>query len=190
MGIYATAPRPGRIRLSVGGERIPATRAVAIHNSNLGIVTVLQTPLTGESRWIGGSGGLQTRTRCEYVPCTLADNSAQASFSTGCRSHLLPAVDGPSLVGPTPARNGSGRRGRWGPGRQGRLPPPKEGLGTVHTCMVVATEAIFSQHQTARAPCRYTTPASANAGLPENGPVPSGCAANAAMLRCAAIIQV
>jgi hypothetical protein len=61
-------------------------------------------------------------------------------------------------------------------------------LGPVHTCMVVATEVIFSQDQAARTPCSYSTPASANAGLRENGPVPSGCAANPAMRRCSSFI--
>ena len=40
--------------------------------------------------------------------------------------------------------------------------------------MVVATEVIFSQDKAARAPCSYSTPASANAGLRENGPRPFG----------------
>jgi len=50
------------------------------------------------------------------------------------------------------------------------------GLGPVNTCVVVATEAIFSQDKAARVPCSYSTQTSANAGLRENGPVPSGCA--------------
>ena len=49
-------------------------------------------------------------------------------------------------------------------------------LGPVNTCMVVATEAIFSQDKAARVPCSQATQVSANAGLRENGPVPSGCA--------------
>ena len=49
-------------------------------------------------------------------------------------------------------------------------------LGPVNTCMVVATEAIFSQDKAARVPCSYATQVSANAGLRGNGPVPAGCA--------------
>jgi len=49
-------------------------------------------------------------------------------------------------------------------------------LGPVNACMVVATEAIFSQDKATRVPCSQSTQMSANAGLRENGPVPSGCA--------------
>ena len=49
-------------------------------------------------------------------------------------------------------------------------------LGPVNTCMVVATEAIFSQDKAARVPCSQAAQVNANAGLRENGPVPAGCA--------------
>ena len=48
----------------------------------------------------------------------------------------------------------------------------QEILGPVNTCMVVATEAIFSQDKAARVPCSPATQVSANAGLRENGPRP------------------
>jgi len=42
--------------------------------------------------------------------------------------------------------------------------------------MIVATAAIFSQARAARMPRGCATPVSANAGLRENGTVPSGYA--------------
>ena len=44
------------------------------------------------------------------------------------------------------------------------------GVGPVNPCLVVATEAIFSQDQAARVPCSYATPVSANAGLRKMAP--------------------
>jgi len=44
------------------------------------------------------------------------------------------------------------------------------------------------QAKAARVPCSQATQASADAGLRENGPVPSGCARNQAMRRCSSFI--
>ena len=73
-------------------------------------------------------------------------------------------------------------------GHQGSIRQMHVPLGPVNTCMVVATEAIFSQDQAAPVPCSYSTPVSTNPGLRENGPVASGCAAKPAMRRCSSLI--
>ncbi len=50
-----------------------------------------------EESYISGirrKSGAPPETRCEYNPCTLSKNMAQASLSTGSRSHLLPVFEG------------------------------------------------------------------------------------------------
>src|SRR5699024_206074 len=68
------------------------------------------------------------------------------------------------------------------------VPEPYQHLGPVHNYHGAATGAIFVQDKALRAPCSSTTQASDNAGLRKNGPVPSGCAQNAARRRDSSFI--